>query len=105
MQADAFDSQPGGTAFDTSRVTSMDQMFSSAVSFKGDIRSWDVASVTDFSMTFDFALAFNTDLSGWNVQAAEACWCFNCDAASFDSQHAPAWTSYNSGLTDCAFNS
>ena len=53
-------------AWDTSGVTDMDSMFESASAFNQDISAWDTSQVTDMSDMFEEASAFNQDL-GWCV--------------------------------------
>jgi len=53
--------------WDTSNVTDMDVMFSSASNFNQDISSWDVSNVTYMSFMFYGADAFNQDIGNWNV--------------------------------------
>jgi len=52
---------------DLSGVTSMSQMFESAVSFNGDINSWDVSTITNLYSLFRGAVSFNQDLHSWDV--------------------------------------
>jgi len=51
----------------TSKVTSMNNMFYSAISFNQDISGWDVSNVTSMSSMFEGATVFNQDIGDWNV--------------------------------------
>ena len=53
----------------TSGITEMNDMFSSASNFNGDIGSWDVSSVTDMQWMFYSASNFNQDISSWDVSS------------------------------------
>ena len=53
--------------WDTSNVTNMSYMFSSARAFNGDLSHWDTSNVTNMSHMFQSALAFTGDLRPWNV--------------------------------------
>ena len=57
------------SAWDTSGVTSMAEMFKEATSFNQDISSWSVGAVIDMHDMFKDASAFNQDLG----------WCLNND--------------------------
>ena len=71
LNADVFN-QPVGN-WNTSSVTSMNQMFSSAEAFNQDIGNWNVSKVTNFTNMFStVSRAFNQDLSGWCVSQMPA---------------------------------
>ena len=53
--------------WDTSKVTSMYQMFHSASSFNGNISNWDTSKVTDMYRMFYGASSFNGDISNWDT--------------------------------------
>ena len=55
--------------WDISLVTSLNEMFSKAVSFNQDLSNWDTSSVTTLRHTFKNADAFNSDLSKWDVSS------------------------------------
>ena len=55
------------SGWDTSKVTNMSYMFTSADGFNQDIGNWNVSSVTDFDSMFKSNDNFNQDLSGWCV--------------------------------------
>ena len=48
----------------------MEEMFSGAWAFRGDLSKWDVAQVRDFRYMFDHAYDFNSDLSSWTTSSA-----------------------------------
>ena len=70
---------------DLSNVTSMENMFSGATSFNGDISSWNVSSVTDMEDMFRDAASFNGDISSWDVSQTATMKGMFRDAAAFDS--------------------
>ena len=55
------------SGWDTSRVTNMTYMFNGASSFNGDISNWNTINVEDMQSMFYFASNFYKDLSNWNV--------------------------------------
>ena len=54
--------------WDTSKVTDMSGMFEFASSFNQDVGNWDTSKVTSMSYMFYSASSFNQDLSNWNVR-------------------------------------
>ena len=52
-----------------SGVSSMENMFSFASKFDGDLSEWNVSAVTDMDQVFTQASSFNGDVSTWNVSA------------------------------------
>eukprot|EP00619_Florenciella_sp_RCC1007_P004526 CAMPEP_0205909030 /NCGR_PEP_ID=MMETSP1325-20131115/3597_1 /ASSEMBLY_ACC=CAM_ASM_000708 /TAXON_ID=236786 /ORGANISM="Florenciella sp., Strain RCC1007" /LENGTH=388 /DNA_ID=CAMNT_0053275291 /DNA_START=23 /DNA_END=1189 /DNA_ORIENTATION=+ len=57
------------SGWDVSNVTNMNRMFNGATSFNADLSGWDVSSVTDMGGMFNGATSFNADLSGWDVSS------------------------------------
>lgn len=55
------------TAWDTSAVTSMQEMFQSSTTFNQNIGTWDVGNVTTMREMLKGNLVFNQDISGWNI--------------------------------------
>lgn len=55
------------TAWDTSAVTSMQEMFQSGASFNQNIGTWDVGNVTTMQEMLKGTAVFNQDISGWNI--------------------------------------
>ncbi len=53
--------------WDTSRVTSMTELFDGWDEFNGEIENWDISNVTDISWMFRDAYSFNQPLNKWNV--------------------------------------
>ena len=53
--------------WDTSSVTTMLGMFSSATAFDQDIGSWDTSMVAEMGAIFANATAFNQDIGSWNT--------------------------------------
>ena len=88
--------------WDTSLITSMDDLFCSAtgscnygntgcMNFNENIASWDVSQVTSMVGTFYAALYFNQDLSSWDVSKVTNMWwmfgyslSFNQDLSSWN---------------------
>lgn len=58
------------STWQVSSVVNMAEMFQYASSFNGDISKWDVANVVDFDYAFSGAASFNRDLSQWNIEDA-----------------------------------
>ena len=55
------------SAWDTSGVTSMDQMFYSASAFNQDIGGWNVENVYEMGRMFAGASAFDQDIGAWDT--------------------------------------
>jgi surface protein len=55
------------TGWDTSRVTTLENLFLNAISFNGDISTWQTGNVMNMHETFGRAISFNGDLSYWDV--------------------------------------
>ena len=53
----------------TAAVTSMVQMFNSAISFNCDLDEWDVRQVTSLNNMFTSANSFNGDISTWDTRS------------------------------------
>lgn len=56
-----------GSAWNTSAIRQMADMFSECYVFNGSLAGWDVSGNTTFSFTFYGAVAFNQDISSWNT--------------------------------------
>ena len=52
----------------TLSLQTMRNMFTSAASFNQPLSGWNVSNVTDFSYVFQFATSFNQDINIWDVQ-------------------------------------
>ncbi|WP_154859498.1 BspA family leucine-rich repeat surface protein [Cyclobacterium xiamenense] len=77
--------------WNTSNVTDMNSMFSSATAFNQDIGSWNTVNVTNMAAMFNGAAAFNQDLSNWNTENVtnmsymfQAATVFNGDIAAWN---------------------
>jgi surface protein len=70
--------------WDVSNVTNMLSMFNCAKAFNQNIGSWDVSNVTNMESMFFGAKAFNQDISSWDVSNVISC-------ESFD-KNTPFWT-------------
>jgi surface protein len=55
------------SAWNTAKVTRMDNMFAGAVAFNQDISAWNTAAVTTMRSMFANTAAFNQDISAWNT--------------------------------------
>jgi surface protein len=55
--------------WDTSRVTTMDQLFDGLNEFNEDISSWSTSQVTSMAQMFDEAREFNQDISNWDTSS------------------------------------
>ena len=55
--------------WDTSRVTSMDQLFRTASSFNADLSLWNTSQVTSMYYTFAEAFSFNGVITQWNTNS------------------------------------
>ncbi len=54
-------------SWDTSNVTSMQNMFTQDIKFNQDIGSWDTSNVTNMDAMFADASAFNQDIGSWDT--------------------------------------
>ena len=54
-------------SWDTSKVTTMSNMFANAWAFNQDIGSWDTSQVTDFMNMFNSGRGFNGNIASWDV--------------------------------------
>ena len=59
------------SAWDTSQVTDMKQLFQDSI-FNDDISAWDTSGVTTMGHMFKYCNSFNQDLSGWSVDSVTA---------------------------------
>ncbi len=79
------------SSWDTSGVTTMQNMFRGATVFNQDISKWDTSKVTSMQSMFRLAKAFNQDIGDWNVSAVTnmarmfaRAWTFNQDISKWD---------------------
>ena len=68
-QAEATGTYGHISAWCTSKVTDMSNLFENQQSFNDDISDWNVGAVTDMMDMFADAVAFNQDVGKWNVSA------------------------------------
>ena len=54
-------------SWNTSSITNMYSMFTSATAFNQDIGSWNTVNVTNMSNMFAAASSFNQNIGGWNI--------------------------------------
>lgn len=78
------------SGWDTSAVTNMNQMFYDATKFNSDISKWNTGKVTDMGYMFNNATAFNQDISNWNVASVNAFYSMFNGAGSFN-QNLGTW--------------
>ena len=78
------------SGWDTSAVTNMNQMFYDATKFNSDISKWNTGKVTDMGNMFNNATAFNQDISNWNVASVNAFYSMFNGAGSFN-QNLGTW--------------
>jgi surface protein len=55
------------SGWDTSRVTTMENLFLDARTFNGDVSTWQTGNVQNMHETFGRAVSFNGDVSNWDV--------------------------------------
>jgi surface protein len=58
---------PDISAWNTSKVTTMENMFNSATTFNQDIGGWNTSNVTNMSNMFREASDFNQDIGSWDT--------------------------------------
>jgi surface protein len=92
-----FDNRPAAaakygdiSAWNTSQVTSMRELFRGREDFNDPIGGWDVSNVTDMQWMFWGAKSFNQPLSTWNV-AKVTTMCGMFDTASTFNESLHAW--------------
>ena len=57
---------PDVSNWDTSNITTLQDMFHEAKDANPDVRNWDVSNVTNMILTF-FVTSFDRDVSNWDV--------------------------------------
>ena len=72
-------------AWDVSRFTNMDRVFTDEHSFNGDISNWDMSSVISMTNMFYQARSFNGNLSKWDVSSVQNMYGMFQSASSFNS--------------------
>ena len=85
--------------WDVSRVTDMHGMFAHATRFNGDISKWDVSSVTTFQGMFHTAEAFDRDINLWDVSKATNMKNMFYNAKSFSQTLRGAWATSKADTT------
>ena len=80
--------------WDTSNVNNMSKMFNGASSFNRDIGVWDTAKVTKFDRMFEDATLFNQDIGNWNISSAIDIQSMFYNASSFN-QDIGGWNTSN----------
>ena len=80
--------------WDTSNVTSMNNLFKYARQFNQDIGGWDISKVTSFSATFMAANNFNQDISNWDTSSLTNMYSMFREAGDFN-QDIGGWDTSN----------
>ncbi len=76
--------------WDTSNVSTMNNMFGRATAFNQDISNWNTSNVTNMSNMFKEASAFNQDISNWDVRRVTSIAKIFFEATAFD-QDVSSW--------------
>ena len=105
---------PAGTThisnWDTSQVTSMQEMFHSEEDFNADISAWDTSQVTNMETMFYYALSFNHDIGNWDTSRVTNMYAmfyytkdFKADISCWNTNKvtSKAYFSEDSALTSC----
>ena len=71
------------SAWDTSQVTDMKQLFQDSI-FNDDISAWDTSAVTSMFATFQNAKQFNQPLNDWEVSGVTSMVSMFAHAESFN---------------------
>ena len=79
--------------WDTSRVTSLSQMFSVAYAYNQPVADWDVSNVASFQDMFSYARVFNQPLADWDMSSAQNLARMLTDASKFNQTPwcSPSW--------------
>jgi hypothetical protein len=70
--------------WDTSKVTDMSNLFSTACFFNDDISRWEVSEVITMNNMFFYALKFNQPLNTWQVDKVQDMYCMFHKAILFN---------------------
>ncbi|MEX0314360.1 MAG: BspA family leucine-rich repeat surface protein, partial [Allomuricauda sp.] len=84
----------GLETWNTENVTTMQNMFSGADSFNGNISGWNTQNVTTMQNMFSGADSFNGNISGWNTQNVTTMQNMFAGAEAFD-QNLGNWNIQN----------
>ena len=76
--------------WDTSNVSTMNNMFGRATAFNQDISNWNTSNVTNMGNMFKEASAFNQDISNWDVRRVTSIAMIFFEATAFD-QDVSSW--------------
>jgi surface protein len=80
------------TKWNTSNITSMENLFLECVAFNQPIGSWDVSSVKSVNNMLSGCAAFNQDLSGWTFPAGTSHIDYDTNTLSWQSDYKPHFT-------------
>ncbi|MEQ9404587.1 MAG: BspA family leucine-rich repeat surface protein [Cyclobacteriaceae bacterium] len=89
---------------DLSGVQALNNTFSGATLFDGDLSSWDVSAITGMTGTFNNAATFNSDISSWDVSNVQIMSSMFWGATSFD-QDLSGWDVSGVAKTNDMFRS